>query len=185
MRGSSSEKPGASAKGRGSKRPGPRPRLPTLVGVAPAAPIVGPGSSRTPKQGAVGGDEPPRSASPPASRQPATRRAGGRISELRRFNRVPLEQPLLFAPKDDDAFAEGTAVDISLGGVFILTDTPAAFGAEITIHAHLYGLDGEVALPGTVRWTKSDGMGVQFGPLGAKVTLAITEIVRRYESSGD
>jgi hypothetical protein len=185
MRSSSSEKPGAPAKGRGSKRPGPRPRLPTLVGVAPAAPIVSPRSTRTPKQGAEDTDEPPRSATPPVSKQPVTRRVGGRISELRRFNRVPLDQALLFAPKGEDAFTEGTAVDISLGGVFVMTDLPAPFGAEITIHTHLYGLDGEVALPGTVRWTKSDGMGVQFGPLGAKETLAITEIVRRYEASGD
>jgi hypothetical protein len=33
-------------------------------------------------------------------------------------------------------------------------------------------------LPGIVRWTKQDGMGVQFRLLGARETHAITEIMR-------
>ena len=103
--------------------------------------------------------------------------------ELRRFSRAPIHQLLLFAPKDDDAFVEGTAMDISLGGMFVGAEFPAAFGVEITIHTRLDGADGEFVLPAIVRWTRPDGMGVQFGLLGARETLAITEIVRKFEAS--
>ena len=34
------------------------------------------------------------------------------------------------------------------------------------------------ALPGVVRWNRDDGMGVQFGLIGARETHAITELTR-------
>ena len=37
------------------------------------------------------------------------------------------------------------------------------------------GLD---QIPGVVRWTRPDGMGVQFGLLGARETHAITELTK-------
>jgi type IV pilus assembly protein PilZ len=103
--------------------------------------------------------------------------------ELRRFSRAPIQQLLLFAPKDEDGFVEGTGNDISLGGMFVATEFPAPFNTEITIHTRLDGVEGEFVLPAIVRWRRPDGMGVQFGPLGARETLAISEIVRRFEES--
>ena len=102
--------------------------------------------------------------------------------ELRRFQRAPLNRAVLFAPKDDDAFSDGLAVDISLGGMFVTSDFPAPFGVEVTIHITLEEGGAELVLPGIVRWTRDDGMGVQFAPLGARETFAITEIVREYEA---
>jgi hypothetical protein len=102
--------------------------------------------------------------------------------ELRRFSRAPINQPVLFALKGDDSFSEGLAKDVSLGGMFITTEFPAPFGAEITVHATLDG-SGELALPAIVRWTRADGMGLQFQLLGARETFTITEIVRRHEES--
>ena len=103
--------------------------------------------------------------------------------ELRRFKRSRIDRPVLFAPKDDDAFSDGVAVDISLGGMFIASDFPAAFGAEVTIHLTLDDASTELVLPAVVRWTRPDGMGVQFGLLGARETFAITELVREFEES--
>ncbi len=105
--------------------------------------------------------------------------------ELRRFRRAPLNGPVLYsrkeAPKDDDAYNEGTAVDISLGGMFVAAEAPAAFGSEITIQLTI---DAEqLVVPATVRWTRSDGMGVQFGLLGVRETFLITEVVRRFEEA--
>jgi len=156
--------PGAPEKGRPSTRP--RPRLPTLVGVAPAAPIV------------VG-----KVVKRPSDGPPALGPNHGIAVDLRRFSRAPIEQTLLFGSRDEDGLAEGAAVDISLGGMFIVTETPAAFGTTIEIHTQLAGVRGEFVLPAVVRWTRVGGMGVQFGMLGAKETLAITEIVRKYEKA--
>jgi Tfp pilus assembly protein PilZ len=103
--------------------------------------------------------------------------------ELRRFNRAPISRPVLFAPKDDDAFTDGMSVDISLGGMFIASEAPAPFGAEIVVHITLDEGTEELVLPAIVRWTRPDGMGVQFGLLGARETFAITDIVRRSEES--
>jgi hypothetical protein len=182
---------GAREKGRGPGRP--RPRLPTLAGVAPPATIVTERSGRAPVRPASEASDPPRSTptqEPRVVSPGAAVQSPGRTVELRRFNRVPIDQPLRFAPKDEDRllpdetrFADAIAVDISLGGMFIVTKRPAPFGAEIRIYARLHGAEGEFALPAIVRWTKADGMGVQFGPLGAKETLAITEIVREYQES--
>ena len=103
--------------------------------------------------------------------------------ELRRFNRAPINRPVLFAPPDDDVSIEGVAMDVSLGGMFIDTEYPASFGDAITVHLTFEESSEEFALPAKVRWTRADGMGVQFGLLGARETFAITEIVRRHEES--
>jgi hypothetical protein len=105
--------------------------------------------------------------------------------ELRRFKRARIRCPVLFAPTDDDVFSDGVAVDISLGGMFIESDFPSAFGATIRVHLTLEGASSELVLPATVRWTRPDGMGVQFGLLGARETFAITELVRQSEHAAE
>jgi type IV pilus assembly protein PilZ len=101
--------------------------------------------------------------------------------ELRRFKRAPIDCPVHFALADEKAFREGVAVDLSVGGMFIRTASPAAFSAPIRIRLIVPGVPSELVLPATVRWTRPDGMGVQFGLLGARETFAITEFVRQAE----
>lgn len=67
----------------------------------------------------------------------------------------------------------GLCRNLSLGGAHIETDTPAPFGARVTVRLSLPGLATE-GLPGIVRWVKPDKMGIQFGLLGARETYAIT-----------
>ena len=100
--------------------------------------------------------------------------------DLRRSPRVPLGQPLEFSTKDEDTPVrmDGIGKDISLGGMFIETDLPGPLGEQIVVHLVLPGSAHEMALPAVVRWTGKDGMGVQFGLLGARETYEITEFER-------
>jgi PilZ domain len=103
-----------------------------------------------------------------------------RIRRQRRFHRAPLQRAVLFAPKGEDVFCDGVAMDISLGGMFIATELPDPFGAEIVVLMRVERSGPDLALPAVVRWTRQDGMGVQFGLLGARATFEITEILREH-----
>jgi type IV pilus assembly protein PilZ len=104
--------------------------------------------------------------------------------ELRRFTRAPLDQPLEFTSKASDARRPGRAKDLSIGGMFIETDEPAAFGAEVVVFITLPSDPKELRLDGVVRWTRPSGMGVQFGLMGVRETRAITEIVKHRDEAG-
>ena len=72
---------------------------------------------------------------------------------------------------------DATCRDISLGGAFLHTSAPAPFGAQVTVFLRLPGLEQEVSVKSTVRWTKPDGMGVQFGLMGARETHALIAMI--------
>lgn len=99
--------------------------------------------------------------------------------ELRRHNRAPLDVTVEFVIKGSDKHLTGRAKDISLGGMFIETSSPIAFSSELVVHVTLPSQKTPFALPGVVRWTRADGMGVQFGLIGARETHAITELTRK------
>ena len=99
--------------------------------------------------------------------------------ELRRFTRAPLELGLEFTIKTADGRFPGVAKDISVGGMFIQTESPVKFGGEVVVYITLPSDTRELRLPGIVRWTRPNGMGVQFGLIGARETHAITEIVKK------
>jgi c-di-GMP-binding flagellar brake protein YcgR len=97
--------------------------------------------------------------------------------DLRRYQRTPVDLDITFTPGGDDASVlRGRARDLSLGGMFIETRTPLAFGTPIVIT--LFNGESSMLLPAISRWTREDGMGVQFGLIGAKDTHAITEMTR-------
>lgn len=99
--------------------------------------------------------------------------------EKRRHARTSINLPVTFAVKGSSEQAEGAGRDISLGGIFVETSTPAAFRAEIVVRLSLRTATGGIRvfeLPGVVRWVRDGGMGVQFGLLGVHETHAITEL---------
>jgi uncharacterized protein (TIGR02266 family) len=104
--------------------------------------------------------------------------------DLRRTPRVPLQTAIEFQSESDDVPVrmEGVARDISLGGMFIETEVPCAEGERIVIHLTLPEGRREMSLPAIVRWTAKDGMGVQFGSLGARATHEITTFVAAREA---
>ena len=87
--------------------------------------------------------------------------------------------------KDEDLWTDGMGKDISLGGIFIETEAPAPFAAEIVVRVQMKTANGNLAefdLPGVVRWVRERGMGVQFGLLGVHETHAITELKKQRET---
>lgn len=101
--------------------------------------------------------------------------------EKRRHARAAIDLPVSFNLKGRGESGRGNGKDISIGGMFVETETPAAFGADVEVHVRLKtAARGEqsFALPAVVRWVRSDGMGVQFGLLGALETHAITELTK-------
>jgi Tfp pilus assembly protein PilZ len=102
------------------------------------------------------------------------------LIEQRRYARAPINCSASFSVKGKPDKREGLAKDISVGGMFVETATPASFGAEVIVHVKLPGGNDVAALPGVVRWVRDGGMGVQFGLLGAVETHLITEIGRKY-----
>jgi type IV pilus assembly protein PilZ len=99
--------------------------------------------------------------------------------EQRRASRAPLAVPARVKQKGGAEPLACRARDVSVGGMFLETETPFTFGAEVVISVSIPGVKDELTLPGRVRWTGKDGMGVQFGLLGARETHIITEVVRK------
>jgi type IV pilus assembly protein PilZ len=99
--------------------------------------------------------------------------------EQRRSHRSPLDAIVKVQRKGAEDAVSGHARDVSVGGMFVETEAPFAFGADVVVHLSLPGYKDELLLPAVVRWTRRDGMGLQFGLLGARETHALTEIVRR------
>jgi hypothetical protein len=73
---------------------------------------------------------------------------------------------------------EARSRDISLGGMFILTDRPLPYGTACKIELLLPALPTPAVIEATVRWSGEDGMGVQFGALRARETWAINQLIR-------
>ncbi len=99
--------------------------------------------------------------------------------EQRRARRSPLDVTVLVTRKVGDETATGKARDLSVGGIFVETSAPLPFGTEVIVHLPLPGYKDDLLLPAVVRWTGQDGMGLQFGLMGARETHAITEVVRK------
>lgn len=97
--------------------------------------------------------------------------------ELRRYQRTPVDIEVEFEIKGSKQRQAGRATDISLGGMFV-NASPAPFSTEIVVYFRVRGQRAQLAIPGVVRWTRRDGMGIQFGLLGARETHAITELTR-------
>lgn len=80
-----------------------------------------------------------------------------------------------------ESFA-GTAKDISIGGMFVVSAQRLEFGEQLSIALSLPDLQQELTLPATVRWTIQTGFGVQFGLIGARETHALSEFIADYRS---
>ncbi len=97
------------------------------------------------------------------------------MHEKRRFPRQPVELSLTVHTTDGQTIV-GKGRDISLGGVFIEAAPTLAFATHVEVELTLPDL-GLTRLPAIVRWNKVDGMGLQFGLLGARQTHAISNLV--------
>jgi hypothetical protein len=97
---------------------------------------------------------------------------GAQRADKRAHTRAPVEIPVS-CERPDAAPVSGIARDIGVGGVFIESTEPVQFGTAVVVVGRLPGTSHDARLPGIVRWSKSNGFGVQFGLLGAQETYAI------------
>lgn len=106
------------------------------------------------------------------------------MPELRRHHRTPIDISVEFGLIGAAARSHGRATDVSLGGMFIRTKEPLPFSTNLVVYISFPREKTPLALHGVVRWTRSDGMGVQFGLLGARETHAITELTKSGARAG-
>ena len=92
----------------------------------------------------------------------------------RRSPRTPIN--LVIQIEVEGRVLPALAVNVGLGGMFI-EGTSLEYGQFIDIVAQLPKMAEPVRIPAVVRWTKPDGVGVQFLQLGALVTHALSQIV--------
>jgi hypothetical protein len=104
------------------------------------------------------------------------------VDEHRHHERAPIDLGVEFARNGSGEPAgvrvKGQAKDISLGGMFVQTAEPLPFATEVIVYAELTPGKPAFALPAVVRWTRDDGMGVQFRPVGARETYAIMTLTK-------
>lgn len=96
------------------------------------------------------------------------------MTEHRKHPRAPISIPVIFEVEGGPR-VEAWCADLSLGGMFIETGHPASYGAPLRIYARLPGCNA--IIDAVVRWSKPTGMGVQFGPMGARETHGLTELL--------
>ena len=106
---------------------------------------------------------------------PQSRRVRSRLA--REDERLEYEIPVKF--RCESGTFEGVARNASVGGLYIETPTPAKFGETIQIEIDLPGLAERALLTSFVRWTKPEGMGVQFDRMGARETYGLMKLLMK------
>lgn len=69
--------------------------------------------------------------------------------------------------------------NVSLGGMYLVTDAGLKYGSEVVLRFRLPSLKEDTECTGTVRWTKQDGLGVQFGSLRALEVWGLNQLINR------
>jgi len=71
----------------------------------------------------------------------------------------------------------GYSRNISVGGMFLEVRGAVPFGAHVHLKFRLQNLPDEVDIPAVVRWSGSDGIGVQFSTLRAREVWALNQLL--------
>lgn len=79
----------------------------------------------------------------------------------------------------DGTTIDGTAADVSMGGMFVEASTIPPFGARVVVVCPLAPGSGAQRFEAIVRWNKPGGFGVQFGLLGARETHALAAFIKQ------
>lgn len=104
------------------------------------------------------------------------------MQEKRKHHRALIQLDLTIELPDGNQLTAKSA-DLSLGGMFIESDTAPPFASSVVVACSLPRLEA-ARLPAVVRWVKPGGFGVQFGLLGARETHGIGLLVRGSQADG-
>jgi uncharacterized protein (TIGR02266 family) len=98
--------------------------------------------------------------------------------ENRKTPRIDVARGIWVAWRTDGQPSVSRVRDLSIGGVFITTQTPLPRGAAVHL---LFSLpEGEMRISGEVRYSSTDkGMGVQFTKMGVADRARLQELIRR------
>ena len=99
------------------------------------------------------------------------------MQDQRRYPRKPVRTPVSVVGPGGVRL-DGHSRDLSVGGMFLEAKPAFAFGTHVHVEIAL-PLVGTAKLPAIVRWVTPEGIGLQFGLLGARETHAITALVAR------
>jgi len=87
--------------------------------------------------------------------------------------RYECELPLTLVLEDREIAAQ--AANISLGGLYVVTDVEIPYGTAVKVRFRVPALKQDAEVEGTIRWNKPDGVGVQFGSLRALEVWALNQ----------
>jgi hypothetical protein len=108
-------------------------------------------------------------------------------SGTRRFRRgqprVPVNLPVVV--EHASVSMSALARDLGLGGMFVEADLVLPYGSDVVVLVQLPGFTEPSRLPGIVRWSREHGFGVQFSPMSARETYAITALVAAAKAGPD
>lgn len=74
---------------------------------------------------------------------------------------------------------EAISKNISLGGMYLITDAPLPFGGTAELRFRLPSLDQETTCAAYVRWTQPEGLGLQFSSLRAREVWALNQLFKQ------
>jgi hypothetical protein len=107
------------------------------------------------------------------------------VDERRKYPRARLHEPVVVEVASFESLLAHVA-DLSLGGMYVEGVT-ASLGAPVVVHMRFSGPvvngDWTIALPGTVRWARERGFGIQFAALAPREIFAIHEAMIRARPS--
>lgn len=101
------------------------------------------------------------------------------MQENRQHPRKAARFPVAIRIEGTSNVATGVTRDLSIGGMFVDTSVAVAFGTKVVVSIDMPAGGGAVLLPAVVRWVAPDGVGLQFGLLGARETHAIAQLLTR------
>lgn len=99
--------------------------------------------------------------------------------EKRKYPRQKVELAATLSEEGTGEAVEGRVQDLSIGGMFFLCHSKLPFGTKVKISVDFGPSLGTQQLPAVVRWTTPQGVGLQFGLLGARETHAIAQILQK------
>ena len=100
------------------------------------------------------------------------------MTEKRKYPRQSVELRASMRIDGVDEPIDSQVKNLSIGGMFFFTEKKLPFGARVKVFIHFPDPTGTLEFPSVVRWSTSDGVGLQFGLIGAAETYAVTEAMR-------
>ena len=98
------------------------------------------------------------------------------MSGRRVHERYECQLPVTMLVADEEV--GGTVENISLGGMFVVTDRSLEYGTPVKVRFALSGLKEAALVETTVRWRKPGGIGLQFGRLRAIEVWALNQFFK-------